>query len=205
MQVCTTVCGQTLLTTSGSPLSPSHTTKKTSLTPRLRRSVSTLIQNFAPLTAGAGPQPEDVALPGQAHPDRSVERPVADLSVADLDHDGVNEDRRPAGNSADAGFEFLDRRRDPLVDHLMYRPIRGACLGLIDRRVQAGPDEASLRAARSEDTGAAAGGIERRLDGDTRARMVDGLMVHAECAACRAIDFGRVAHLSARDVVTRTA
>ena len=40
--------GQTLPTTSGSPLSPSHTTKNTSLTPRLRKSVSTLIQNFAP-------------------------------------------------------------------------------------------------------------------------------------------------------------
>jgi hypothetical protein len=34
--------------TSGSPLRPSQTTKKASLTPRLRRSVSTLIQNFAP-------------------------------------------------------------------------------------------------------------------------------------------------------------
>ena len=40
--------GHTLPTTSGSPFSPSQTTKKVSLTPRLRRSVSTLIQNFAP-------------------------------------------------------------------------------------------------------------------------------------------------------------
>ena len=47
MQVCTMASGQTLLTTSGNPLSPSHTTKKTSLTPRLRKSVSTLIQNLA--------------------------------------------------------------------------------------------------------------------------------------------------------------
>ena len=48
MQVCTIACGQTLPTTSGRPLSPSQTTKNMSLTPRLRRSVSTAIQNFAP-------------------------------------------------------------------------------------------------------------------------------------------------------------
>src|SRR5271154_1830699 len=48
MQVCTIACGQTLPTTSGSPFSPSQTTKNTSLMPRLRRSVSTLIQNLAP-------------------------------------------------------------------------------------------------------------------------------------------------------------
>jgi two-component system sensor histidine kinase BaeS len=33
---------------SGNPFSPSQTTKKVSFTPRLRRSVNTLIQNFAP-------------------------------------------------------------------------------------------------------------------------------------------------------------
>ena len=48
MQVCTIVCGQTLPTTSGRPFSPSQTTKNTSFTPRLRMSVSTLIQNLAP-------------------------------------------------------------------------------------------------------------------------------------------------------------
>ena len=48
MQVCTMARGQTFVTTSGSPLRPSQTTKNTSLIPRLRRSVSTLIQNLAP-------------------------------------------------------------------------------------------------------------------------------------------------------------
>jgi hypothetical protein len=41
-------CGQALPTTSGRPLSPSQTTKNTSLTPLFLRSVSTLIQNLAP-------------------------------------------------------------------------------------------------------------------------------------------------------------
>ena len=48
MQVCTMVWGHTLPTTSGRPLRPSQTTKNVSRTPRLRRSVSTLIQNLAP-------------------------------------------------------------------------------------------------------------------------------------------------------------
>ncbi len=48
MHVWTVVSGHTFPTTSGSPLSPSQTTKKVSLTPRLRRSVRTAIQNFAP-------------------------------------------------------------------------------------------------------------------------------------------------------------
>ena len=48
MQVWTITAGHTLATTSGRPFSPSQTTKNTSRTPRLRRSVSTLIQNFAP-------------------------------------------------------------------------------------------------------------------------------------------------------------
>jgi hypothetical protein len=48
MQVCTVASGHTLPTTSGRPFNPSQTKKNTSLTPRLRISVSTLIQNFAP-------------------------------------------------------------------------------------------------------------------------------------------------------------
>ena len=46
------------------------------------------------LTAGAGPQPQHVLLPGQADPDRGVDRPVGDLAVTDLDHDRVDENRR---------------------------------------------------------------------------------------------------------------
>ena len=47
-QVWTIGWGQALPTTSGRPLSPSQTTKNTSLMPRLRRPVSTAIQNLAP-------------------------------------------------------------------------------------------------------------------------------------------------------------
>ena len=46
MQVCTRLEGHTFRTTSGSSFNPSHATKNTSFTPRLRRSVSTLIQLF---------------------------------------------------------------------------------------------------------------------------------------------------------------
>ena len=45
------------------------------------------------LPAGAGPQPEDVLLPGQGDADRGVDRPVGDLPVPDLDHD--QRPRRP--------------------------------------------------------------------------------------------------------------
>src|SRR3954466_227978 len=46
------------------------------------------------LAAVAGPQPEDVALPGTRHSDRDVDGPVGDLTIADLDVDRVDEDYR---------------------------------------------------------------------------------------------------------------
>src|SRR4029450_8208117 len=47
-----------------------------------------------PATAGAGPQPEHVSVRVQVDPDGGVERPVADLPVADLDVDRVDEHGR---------------------------------------------------------------------------------------------------------------
>ena len=47
--------------------------------------------------------------------------------------------------------ELLGGRRDPVADRLEHRPTRGGGLGVVGRRVEAGPDEASLRGARSED------------------------------------------------------
>jgi transposase len=47
-QVWTTASGHAFSTTSGSPFSPSHTTKNASRTPRFFRSTSTLIPNLAP-------------------------------------------------------------------------------------------------------------------------------------------------------------
>ena len=47
MQVWTIAAGNTAFTESGSPFSPSHTTKNTSLTPRDFRSLRTAYQNFA--------------------------------------------------------------------------------------------------------------------------------------------------------------
>ena len=46
---------------------------------------------FAAVT---GPQPEDVAFPAHGDPDDHIDRLVADLPVADLDHDRVDEDHR---------------------------------------------------------------------------------------------------------------
>ena len=62
--------GQALPTTSGRPFSPSQTTKNTSLTPRLRRSVSTLIQNLAP------------SPPVPAHRPRMSFSPASDTPIA---------------------------------------------------------------------------------------------------------------------------
>ena len=87
-------CGQTLPTTSGSPFSPSQTTKNMSLTPRFLSSVSTRIQNFAPSPPAPAHSPRMSLLAVEGDPDRGVDRPVGDLAVADLDHDRVDEDRR---------------------------------------------------------------------------------------------------------------
>ena len=48
MQVCTTVRGNTVVIASGKPLSPSTTAIRMSWQPRLRSSVITRSQNFAP-------------------------------------------------------------------------------------------------------------------------------------------------------------
>src|SRR5680860_1906224 len=93
MHVCTMAWGHTFPTTSGSPLRPSQTTEEVSLTPRLRRSVSTLIQNFAPSPPVPAHRPR-TSFSGQGDPDRRVDRAVGDLAVADLDHDRVDEDGR---------------------------------------------------------------------------------------------------------------
>ena len=116
MQVCTIACGHTLPTTSGSPFSPSQTTKNDVLHAAVAQVGEHAHPELRALTAGAGPQPEDVALAGQADPDRGVERPVGDLPVADLDHDRVDEDRR---------VDLIQRPGRPVVhllDHLVGDP-----------------------------------------------------------------------------------
>ena len=68
MQVCTIACGQVLPTTSGTPFRPSQTTKNTSLTPRLRRSASTLIQNLAPSPPDPAHKPKMSLSPAKLTP-----------------------------------------------------------------------------------------------------------------------------------------
>ena len=110
-------CGKTAFTESGRPLSPSQTMKNTSrhaavlqvgqhVHPELRRLPAAL----------AGPQAEHVAAPVQVDADRGVERLVADLPVADLDVDRVDEDRR---------VHALQRPGGPgahLLEHLVGDP-----------------------------------------------------------------------------------
>ena len=78
----------------GGAFRPSQTRKNNSLTPRLRRSGSTLIQNFAPSPPVPAHRPRTSLVPVETDPDRRIERPVRDLTVADLDHDRVDEHRR---------------------------------------------------------------------------------------------------------------
>ena len=97
MQACTTVSSHTVVIASGRALRPSQTAMHTSWTPRFFNSVSTCSQNcwnLGALAAVAGPQAEDVAFPAHRHPDDDVDRFVADLAVADLDHQRVDEDHR---------------------------------------------------------------------------------------------------------------
>jgi hypothetical protein len=78
--------------------------------------VSTLIGELRALSTGAGPQPQDVLLSGQADPDRGVDRAVGDLAVTDLDHDRVDEDR---------GVDLVQGPGGPglhLLDHLVGDP-----------------------------------------------------------------------------------
>src|ERR1700692_2103023 len=112
MQVCTIACGQTVPTTSGRPLRPWQTTKNTAVTPTRQHANPDL----PPPPAGAGPQPENVAFPGQGDPDGRVEGPVGDLTVADLHHYRVDEDR---------SVGLIQRSYGPVVhllDHLVGDP-----------------------------------------------------------------------------------
>ena len=79
---------------SGRALRPSQTAMQTSWTPRFSRLGQHLQPELGALTAVAGPQAEDVAFPLDSDPDDDVDGFVADLPVADLDHDGVDEDHR---------------------------------------------------------------------------------------------------------------
>src|ERR1700731_2513646 len=95
MQVWTTAWGNTEVIASGKPLSPSTTAIRMSWVPRLRSSVITRSQNFAPSVCSIH-SPRISFVARATHPKRQVYRPVVDHSfVADLyadrveEHDGV--------------------------------------------------------------------------------------------------------------------
>src|SRR5829696_2627353 len=96
MQVCTIVAGHRWVTTSGSPFRPSQTVtdrEEHVLDPAVAQVGQHTHPELRALPAGPGLQAHNLPLAGQGDPDRSVERPVRDLPVPDLDHDGVDEHR----------------------------------------------------------------------------------------------------------------
>src|SRR5258707_1943805 len=91
MQVWTTARGNTEVIASGKPLSPSTTAIRMSWVPRLRSSVITRSQNFAPSVCSIH-SPRISLWPEQRTPNRQVNRPAVDHAfVADLHADRVEE------------------------------------------------------------------------------------------------------------------
>src|SRR3954447_8748695 len=94
MHAWTVASSQVAVTASGRPFSPSQTTMHTSS----RAAVLDLGEHREPelgaLAAVTGPQTEDVAFAVDGDADRDVDGLVDHLPVADLDHDGVDEQHR---------------------------------------------------------------------------------------------------------------
>src|SRR6058998_2671256 len=121
-QVWLTACGKTASIASGKPVRPSVQTKSTSLTPRLRSSVMTLVQKRAPSLFSIQ-RPRQSRSPSSVNPDRDVDGLLAhDLLVADRDLHRVQVDghvqllERPALPGTDV---VLDR-----TGHLRDQPVR---------------------------------------------------------------------------------
>src|SRR6516162_587295 len=93
MHVWTMASGHMLPTTPGSPFSPPHQEEHVPHTAVLQVGEHAHPEPGA-LAAGAGPQAQHVltAVRGDAY--GGVDGPVGHLAVPDLDHDGVDEDRR---------------------------------------------------------------------------------------------------------------
>ena len=91
MQVWTVVCGH-VADYGGQAFSPTQTRKNTSFTPRFFMSSSPTSRTWR-LPRRSRPTAEDVFAAVQRDTDRGVDRPVSDLAIADLDHDGVDEHR----------------------------------------------------------------------------------------------------------------
>src|SRR4029078_13393108 len=106
------------------------------------------------------------------------------VAAAGLGRSGFGAPGEPSRDLADGVAQLLDRRRDPVASRLECRPTRGGRLGaataeasrhrvVAGAEVEAGPDEALLRAAGSEDTAAGGVGIKWSPDGDARALLGD--------------------------------
>ncbi len=105
------------------------------------------------LTAGAGPQAQNVLAAVHRDPDGRVDRPVRDLTLADLDDDGVNEHghvdavewpRRPVVHLRD---DFVGDPRDRLFRHrrpVNLREMRGDLPGGHAFRIQRQHDLVNL-------------------------------------------------------------
>src|SRR6185312_8496454 len=112
MQVCTTVLGNTEVMASGNPLSPSTTAIRMSWTPRLRSSLMTRSQNFAPSVCSIH-RPQNLLAPRAAQANRQIYRAIADQPfVADLHPQRVEEHHRIGRLQAPIlpGRDFLQYR-----------------------------------------------------------------------------------------------
>src|SRR5215469_2906406 len=99
--------------------------------------------------AGAGPQPEDVFVPGERDPDGSVDGPVGDLPVPHLDHHRVDED---------GCVDLIERPVAP-IGHLLYDLAGDPGDGLLAHRRAVDPGE-----VRADLAGGQAPGIQRQHD-----------------------------------------
>src|SRR6266550_1340809 len=122
MQVWFTACGKTASIASGNPVRPSVQTKSTSLTPRLRSSVSTLVQKRAPSLFSIH-RPRQSRVPFERDADRDVDRLLA--------HDLLVADRHPHRVQVNDDLQLLERPALPGADvvldrggHLADQPLR---------------------------------------------------------------------------------
>src|ERR1700712_1752402 len=89
--VCTMVSGHVVVTASGRPFRPSHTTMQTSWTPRFLISVSTDSQNFAPSPPSPAHSPRMSRSPLQVTPIATYTGRLVTCPSRTFDHDRVDE------------------------------------------------------------------------------------------------------------------
>ncbi|GAB6902736.1 hypothetical protein JCM9957A_58280 [Kineosporia succinea] len=92
------------------------------------------LRSFAGLGVLSGPEPQDVAFPLDRDTNRNVNRPVDDLSVPDLDHQGIDKDHRiDAVQGLVLPFDHLSDHRVSDPRHLVLAGTGAVDLGEVRR------------------------------------------------------------------------